>query len=94
MSKKIQKQRVLAVQRYHAGESPQSICASSEKTKPWLYKWVSRYTPDDHAWCKGQSQRPLTSPYRTPAEIEEIVEMVRVYTTMDSSVGTKPSSGK
>lgn len=78
MSKKIQKQRASAVQRYHAGESLQSICASLGKTKPWLYKWVSRYTPDDHAWCKGQSQRPLISPYRTPADIEEIVEMVRL----------------
>jgi len=78
MKDKILKQRALAVQRYLSGESPQSICASLGKTKPWLYKWVSRYTPDDPTWCEGQSQRPLTSPYRTPAEIEEIVEMVRL----------------
>src|SRR3989304_1862946 len=78
MKEKILKQRALAVQRYLSGESPQSICASLGKTKPWLYKWVSRYTPDDPTWCEGQSQRPLTSPYRTPAEIEEIVEMVRL----------------
>lgn len=78
MNKKIQKQRALAVQRYLAGESPQIICDSLGKTKPWLYKWVSRHTPDDPSWCEGQSRRPLTSPYRTPAEIEEIVEMVRL----------------
>ena len=78
MKEKILKQRALAVQRYLSGENPQSICASLGKTKPWLYKWVSRYTPDDPTWCEGQSQRPLTSPYRTPAEIEEIVEMVRL----------------
>jgi hypothetical protein len=78
MKKKILKQRALAVQRYLAGESPQSICASLGKTKPWLYKWVSRYTPDDPAWCDDQSRRPLSSPYRTPAEIEKIVEMVRL----------------
>ena len=78
MKEKILKQRALAVQRYLSGESPQSICASLRKTKQWLYKWVSRYTPDDPTWCEGQSQRPLTSPYRTPAEIEEIVEMVRL----------------
>jgi transposase InsO family protein len=48
------------------------------KTKPWLYKWVSRYTPKDPAWCDDQSRRPLLSPYRTPAEIEKIVEFVRL----------------
>lgn len=78
MKKKILKQRALAVQRYLAGESPQSICASLGKTKPWLYKWVTRHAPDDPAWCDGQSRRPLSSPYRTPAEIEKIVEMVRL----------------
>jgi transposase InsO family protein len=78
MKKKIRKQRALAVQRYLAGESPQSICASLGKTKPWLYKWVSRQTPDDPAWFEDQSRRPLSSPYRTPAEIGKIVEMVRL----------------
>ena len=78
MKKKILKQRALAVQQYLAGESPQSICASLGKTKPWLYKWVARNTPDDPAWCDDQSRRPLSSPYRTPAEIEKIVEMVRL----------------
>src|SRR4030066_2078867 len=78
MKRKILKQRALAVQWYLSGESPQSICASLGKTTRWLYKWVSRYTPDDPTWYEGQSQRPLTSPYRTPAEIEELVEMVRL----------------
>ena len=78
MKKKILKQRALAVQRYLAGESPQSICASLGKTTRWLYKWISRHTPDDPAWFEDQSRRPLSSPCRTPAEIEKIVEMVRL----------------
>jgi transposase InsO family protein len=78
MIKKVRKERASAVQRFLAGESPQSICASLGKTKPWLYKWVSRYSPKDPAWCEDQSRRPLSSPYRTPAEIEMIVEMVRL----------------
>jgi putative transposase len=78
MKKKILQQRVVAVQRYRAGESPQTICASLGKTKPWLYKWVSRYTKGDPAWCNDQSRRPRSSPFRTPAEIERIVEMVRL----------------
>jgi transposase InsO family protein len=78
MKKKLQKQRALAVQRYLTGESPQSICASLGKTKPWLYKWVSRHTPNDPAWSEEQSRRPIASPNRTPAEIEKIVELVRL----------------
>jgi len=78
MKKKILQQRVVAVQRYRAGESPQSICTSLGKTKPWLYKWVSRYTPGDPAWYNDQSRRPRSSPFRTPAEIERTVEMVRL----------------
>jgi putative transposase len=78
MKKKILKQRATAVERYFAGEDPVSICASLGKTTRWLYKWVSRHTPDDPAWFEDQSRRPLFSPYRTPAEIEKIVEMVRL----------------
>ena len=73
MKKKILKQRASAVQRYLAGEDPESICASLGKTTRWLYKWIARHTPDDPAWFEDQSRRPLSSPYRTPAEIEKIV---------------------
>jgi len=76
--KKKMKQRASAVQRYLAGENPEIICASLGKTKPWLYKWVARYTHDDPGCFEDQSRRPLSSPYRTPAEIEKIVEMVRL----------------
>jgi transposase InsO family protein len=48
------------------------------KSRRWLYKWVARHTPDDPAWYDDQSRKPLTSSHRTPAEIEEIVEMVRL----------------
>jgi transposase InsO family protein len=78
MKKKIQKERTLAVQRYFAGENPESICVSLGKTKRWLYKWVSRQTSEDPAWFEDQSRRPISSPNRTPAEIEKIVEMVRL----------------
>ncbi len=78
MKKTLLKQRVSAVQRYLKGESPQSICSSLRKTKPWLYKWIARYIPDNPTWFEDQSRRPLCSPSRTPTEIEKIVEMVRL----------------
>ncbi len=76
--KKILKQRASAVQRYLAGENPASICASLSKTTRWLYKWVTRHTTDNPTWFEDRSRRPFTSPFRTPAEIEKIVEMVRL----------------
>src|SRR4030065_2426629 len=78
MKKKIQKERASAVHRYLTGEKPQSICDSLGKTKPWLYKWVARHTPDDLSGCEDQSREPHISSHRTRAEIEEIVEMVRL----------------
>jgi putative transposase len=70
--------RLKAVQRFYEGEEPDEICASLGCSRSWLYKWASRFTPDDPAWFDDRSRRPLSSPYRTPAEIEKIVELVRL----------------
>jgi len=78
MKKTIKQKRLKAVQWFLNGEEPEDICASLGCSRSWLYKWVSRHTHDDPTWCNDQSRRPLLSPYRTPAEIEDIVEMVRL----------------
>ena len=70
--------RVLAVQRFMAGESPESICASFGKSKFWLYKWVKRHGEDDPLWFENRSRKPLSMPRRIPVEIEEIVKLVRL----------------
>ena len=75
--KKIKQQRSEAVQRYLAGEDPESICVSLGRSPSWLYKWLARHNPDDSSWLEDLSRRPLSSPYRTAAEIEQIVELVR-----------------
>jgi len=76
--KKLLRQRASAVARYLSGEDPASICASLGKTTRWLYKWVARHTPEDPTWANDHSRQPLSSPSRTPGEIETIVEMVRL----------------
>jgi len=75
--KKLHQERAAAVQRYLAGEDPESICASLKRSTRWLYKWLARHIPDDSSWHKDLSRRPFVSPHRTPAEIERIVEVVR-----------------
>lgn len=70
--------RVLAVQRFRNGETPESICTSLGKSRSWLYKWVARQNVDDPVWSDERSRCPQSMPNRTTAEIEEIVKMVRL----------------
>lgn len=78
MENKIKQQRLLAVQRFRNGESPNTICASLGKSKAWLYKWIERSLSGDDSWSESQSRRPLSNPVRTPTEVEEVVKMVRL----------------
>ena len=76
--KEEEKQRILAVRRFLAGEKPESICSSLGRSRPWLYKWVGRYSDQDDAWFRSSSKRPAITANRTPSEIEEIVKFVRL----------------
>ena len=78
MENGIKQLRILAVQRFKNGESPESICASLGKSKVWLYKWIKRYSKEDPSWYEDRTRRSLSTPMHTPAEIEEIVKMVRL----------------
>jgi len=78
MEDEIKQIRVLAVQRFRNGESPESICTSFGKSRFWLYKWVKRYDENDVSWSEDRSRRPLVTANHTAAEIEEIVKMVRL----------------
>lgn len=78
MGEEIQQYRLLAVERFKNGESPEAICASLGKSRAWLYKWIKRYGEGDALWCEDRPRRPLRRPNRTPAEVEEIVKMVRL----------------
>jgi hypothetical protein len=78
MEEEIMQIRMLAVQRFKAGESPESICTSLSKSRFWLYKWVKRFDGGDPSWFENRSRRPLVTPNRTASEIEEIVKMVRL----------------
>ena len=74
----IKQHRIQAVQRFRNGESPESICTSFGKSRVWLYKWIKRYSGEEPSWCEDRSRRPLSTPLQTPAEVEEIVKMIRL----------------
>ncbi len=78
MGKESDRIRKFAVERFQKGESPSAICASIGKSRFWLYKWVKRFDANDPDWSKDHSKRPISSPKRTPVEIEEIIKMIRL----------------
>lgn len=78
MKEETTQQRILAVQQFKNGESPESICTSFNKSKAWLYKWNKRYADNDASWSESRSCRPLSSPDHMPAEVVEIVKIVRL----------------
>lgn len=78
MEEENKRKRILAVERFNNGESPDAICVSVGKSKSWLYKWIGRHIKDDDSWSESRSRRPLTDSMYTPTEIEEIVKMIRL----------------
>ena len=78
MEKENKQQRIFAIQRFKKGESPESICTSLGKSRSWLYKWIGRHLENDDSWSDSRSRRPLSFAMYTPAEVEEIVKMVRL----------------
>ena len=78
MEEEIRQLRALAVQRFKAGESSESICASLGKSRFWLYKWLKRFAEDDVSWFEDHPRRPLVTPNCTSSEIEEIIKMIRL----------------
>jgi len=78
MEEEIKQHRILAVERFKNGESPETICTSLGKSKSWLYKWIGRHLENDKSWNEARSRRPLSTPTHTPSEIIEIVKMVRL----------------
>jgi len=73
-----EKQRILAVRRFLAGEKPEAICSSLGRSRSWLYKWLQRHSDLGDAWFNSLSKSPAKVANRTPAEIEEIVKFVRL----------------
>ncbi len=78
MEEENKRKRILAVQRFKRGESPESICTSLRKSRSWLYKWIGRHLESDDSWSDSRSRRPLSVSMCTPTEVEEIVKMVRL----------------
>ena len=73
-----EERRKRAVQRLLRGEAFTVVCLSEGVSRGWLHKWWVRHTYEMATWFHDDSRRPHTQPGRIPAEIEEIVQLVRL----------------
>jgi hypothetical protein len=77
MEEENRKLRMMAVERFKTGESPESICVSLGKSRGWLYKWVGHYLNNNDSWNEDNSRRRYSSAKCTSAKIEKI-EIVKM----------------
>ena len=77
MNKKLEQERIWAIDRYFSGENPFSIITLLRKSRSWLYKWIKRYKSGDTLWYKDKLRIPNNVPIKISTEIEEIVKITR-----------------
>ena len=66
-----EQRRQQAVKRYLDGDKIETICHAMQCSKSWLYKWKSRYQPDDPGWATSRSTQPQHNPRQLPPSIEQ-----------------------
>ena len=52
-----EEERINAIQRYLEGEKPVEIYRSTERSKRWFNKWLSRYKTGRDGWYKDLPQK-------------------------------------
>ena len=81
MKKKQQGDRELAVKRYLQGETISAIAQSLGRSRPWVYKWVSRHEARSTAidWCADQGRAPHSNSRQLSREVVEAVKLARLH---------------
>ncbi len=78
MKKTVIEERQWAVDQYIKGVFPESIYLSLDRSKAWLYKWLSRQVPDNPGWFLDRSRNPLSRLQKIDRRIEENVKVTRL----------------
>jgi transposase-like protein len=65
------------VKRYLDGDPIEVICREMGCAKSWLYKWRDRYQANDPTWAQEVSRRPMTSPAKLSATLEQDILRLR-----------------
>ena len=70
-------QRIEAITRLLAGETPVTVYTELGKSKKWFYKWLYRYKTGRKRWYKDLPKRANVIPHKTCERIEQIVVNLR-----------------
>jgi transposase InsO family protein len=60
-----------AVRRWQRGDQLSTIARVLKRSRPWVYKWIRRYDPDNPTWYREQSRRPHSHPRQVRPAIEQ-----------------------
>jgi transposase InsO family protein len=68
-----------AVRRFLAGEKPQDIGNSLQRSRQWVYSWAKRFTdyPEDAKWFEDKSKAPKHIWNKTTRDVEEQILLAR-----------------
>lgn len=68
-----------AVRRFLAGEKPEDIGNSLQRSRQWVYIWVKRFTdnPQDIKWFEDKSRAPKHLWNKTATNVEEQIILAR-----------------
>ncbi|MCU1605294.1 MAG: Integrase, catalytic region, partial [Modestobacter sp.] len=69
--------RRLIVERHQAGWAQAHIAAAMGISRKCVKTWITRYNVEGEAGLEDRSSRPLTSPSRTPVDVEDRIVEVR-----------------
>jgi putative transposase len=65
--------RIKAIDLYNNNWKVTNICKTLHCTRPWFYKWLKRYDPNDPNWFKEQSRAPKTILKQYNNEMEQLI---------------------
>ena len=72
-----EEERINAIQRYLEGEKPVEIYGSTERSKRWFNKWLSRYKTGREGWYKDLPKKAIVIPNKTDEHIEQAIANIR-----------------
>jgi putative transposase len=88
--------RYEAIRRHLAGDRLAEMCRALGRSKPWLYKWLTRDEPANPAWTQSRSRAPHHLAVKTPQGMERLIcetrqQMVRTRQAARRFASLKPA---
>ena len=90
------KGREILISRLERGEHPLDVATAMGTSTSTVYKWWRRYRAEGFGGLVDRSSRPMTSPHRTPGELEAKVialrKQRRIYHRIAAEVGVSKAT--